>query len=157
MDDPARPAAPTGAEAGLPELPDQTIALSPPGRRPPDPVRRLIARWPQPVQLVLRLLWWTVTLQVVGRWREWRLSRNYRAWIARYDTIGEDDRRAIARAIAGLADPPLISVVMPVYQTPEAYLRAAIDSVRRQLYPHWQLCIADDASMAPHVRAVLEH
>jgi GT2 family glycosyltransferase len=158
MDDPARPAAPTGAEAGLPELPDQTTALSPsPGRRPPDPVRRLIARWPQPVQLVLRLLWWTATLQVVGRWREWRLSRNYRAWIARYDTIGEDDCRVIARAIAGLADPPLISVVMPVYETPEAYLRAAIDSVRRQLYPHWQLCIADDASTAPHVRAVLEH
>jgi GT2 family glycosyltransferase len=158
MDDPARPAAPTGADAGSPGLPDQTTALSPsPRRRPPDPVRRLIARWPQPVQLVLRLLWWTATLQLVGRWREWRLSRNYRAWIARYDTIGEDDRRAIARAIAGLADPPLISVVMPVYETPEAYLRAAIDSVRRQLYPHWQLCIADDASTAPHVRAVLEH
>jgi glycosyltransferase involved in cell wall biosynthesis len=85
------------------------------------------------------------------------LTREYRAWIARFDTIGEEDRRTITHAITGLADPPLISVVLPVYETPEVYLRAAIDSVRAQLYPHWQLCIADDASRAAHVRAVLEH
>ena len=45
---------------------------------------------------------------------------------------------------------------MPVYNTPEEYLRKAIDSVRAQLYPDWQLCIADDASRAPHVRELLE-
>ena len=158
MDDPARSAAPNVTEAELPELPDQDDGLPPPPeRRASGPVRDLIARLPLPVQRVLRLLWWTATLQLRERLRERRLSRDYPAWVARYDTIGEDDRRAIARAVAGLTDPPLISVVMPVYQTPEAYLRAAIDSVRQQLYPHWQLCIADDASTAPHVRLVLEH
>ena len=37
-----------------------------------------------------------------------------------------------------------------------ADLRLAIDSVLRQTYPHWELCIADDQSSEPHVRPVLE-
>ena len=45
---------------------------------------------------------------------------------------------------------------MPVYNTPEKLLVAAIESVRRQLYENWELCIADDASRQPHVRKVLE-
>jgi O-antigen biosynthesis protein len=45
---------------------------------------------------------------------------------------------------------------MPVYNTGEAWLRKAIDSVLRQLYPRWELCVADDNSSRPHVRAILE-
>jgi len=51
---------------------------------------------------------------------------------------------------------PLISVIMPTYNTPELYLREAIDSVLAQVYDRFELCIADDASTAPHVRAILE-
>ena len=29
------------------------------------------------------------------------------------------------------------------------WLRACIESVRRQIYPHWELCLCDDASSAP--------
>ena len=50
---------------------------------------------------------------------------------------------------------PTISVLMPTFNTPARYLREAIASVQRQEYPHWELCIADDASTAPHVRQVL--
>ena len=32
----------------------------------------------------------------------------------------------------------------------------AIESVQKQLYPNWELCIADDASSDPHVRPILE-
>jgi glycosyltransferase involved in cell wall biosynthesis len=39
----------------------------------------------------------------------------------------------------------LISLVMTVYNR-EKYLAAAIDSVRAQTYPHWQLTIWDDGS-----------
>jgi GT2 family glycosyltransferase len=71
-----------------------------------------------------------------------------------------DLRRAdIARlrdAAAVLAYRPLISVVMPTYNAPELYLRQAIESVITQVYENWELCIADDASTQPHVRAVLE-
>jgi glycosyltransferase involved in cell wall biosynthesis len=59
-------------------------------------------------------------------------------------------------AAAVLQMRPLFSVIMPTYNTPEAFLREALDSVIAQVYPHWQLCIADDASSEPHVRAVLE-
>src|SRR5262249_34362206 len=44
----------------------------------------------------------------------------------------------------------------PVYDPHPAFLDAAIASVRRQLYPDWELCIADDASTDAEVRAVIE-
>lgn len=51
---------------------------------------------------------------------------------------------------------PLISVVMPVYNTPENWLRKCIESVVAQTYPKWELCIANDASTSRHVRVVLD-
>ena len=51
---------------------------------------------------------------------------------------------------------PLISIAVPAYNTPEKYLRALLECLRQQLYPRWELCIADDASPQPHVRRMLE-
>jgi hypothetical protein len=85
-----------------------------------------------------------------------RLNDGYAKWIAQFDTLSADDETAIRAHIETLPHKPLLSVIMPVYQTPEKWLRWAIESVRHQLYPHWELCIADDASKAPHVRKVLE-
>ncbi|QGQ70030.1 glycosyltransferase family 2 protein [Halomonas sp. PA16-9] len=50
---------------------------------------------------------------------------------------------------------PLISVVVPVYNPTPELLSACIDSVVAQSYPHWQLCLADDASTDPRVQEVL--
>jgi len=44
---------------------------------------------------------------------------------------------------------------MPVYNTDERWLRRAIESVQRQLYSNWELCIADDRSTDPRVGEVL--
>lgn len=94
--------------------------------------------------------------------RYWRIqpadstAADYRKWVAAFDTLDDSDRAAIRNHITKLAAGPVISVVMPVYNTPESYLRAAITSVRAQLYPHWELCIADDASLSPHVATVLQ-
>ncbi|MBB5143015.1 glycosyltransferase [Desulfovibrio intestinalis] len=49
------------------------------------------------------------------------------------------------------------SVLMPVYNPQKEHLVAAIESVLAQQYPHWELCIADDASTDPVVKAVLDH
>ena len=38
---------------------------------------------------------------------------------------------------------PLISVAVPVYRTPETFLRQMIESVAAQTYGNWELCIAD--------------
>ena len=80
----------------------------------------------------------------------------YRRWIEDYETPDQEDRAAIRAHIAGFSDPPLISVVMPVCDAPEGLLLQAIASVRMQLYPHWELCIAADASTAPHVVRTLQ-
>ena len=41
---------------------------------------------------------------------------------------------------------PLISVLLPVHNPSPAWLEAAVDSVVRQSYPCWQLCVCDDGS-----------
>lgn len=80
----------------------------------------------------------------------------YREWIEQYDTISEADRRAIVADIERPGRRPLISVLVPTYNSDERFLREMIESVRAQIYPHWELCIADDASTDGAVRRVLE-
>jgi O-antigen biosynthesis protein len=82
--------------------------------------------------------------------------RNYRCWVDRYDTLNEVDREAILGRVGKMAYTPLISILMPVYDVEERWLRCAIQSVLDQCYPHWELCVADDHSPRPQVRAVLE-
>jgi len=36
-----------------------------------------------------------------------------------------------------------ISIITPLYNTPEQFLREMIDSVKRQTYSNWELCLAD--------------
>lgn len=50
---------------------------------------------------------------------------------------------------------PTISIVMPVYDPPAKYLKQAIESVRAQLYPNWELCIANDCSPNPQIKKLL--
>jgi O-antigen biosynthesis protein len=72
------------------------------------------------------------------------------------DYITNADRAAIQKHIANLSLQPLISVVMPAYNTPEKFLRQAIASVQAQLYTNWELCIANDASPDKTVATVLD-
>jgi glycosyltransferase involved in cell wall biosynthesis len=81
---------------------------------------------------------------------------DYSEWIRRYDTITDATRAVMRRRIDGFSHKPLISVVMPTYNPNPDWLVAAIESVRNQIYPHWELCIADDASTNPAVRLILE-
>ncbi len=50
---------------------------------------------------------------------------------------------------------PRFSIVTPVYDPPEAVLRAMLRSVTGQANPDWELCLVDDASPSPHVARVL--
>jgi glycosyltransferase involved in cell wall biosynthesis len=85
-----------------------------------------------------------------------RQSIDYMKWISRYDTLTDEARLRIKNRITSFAHRPLISVVMPTYNTRSEWLVAAIESIRKQLYTNWELCIADDASSDAHVRAILE-
>ncbi len=80
----------------------------------------------------------------------------YREWLELHGVRTAADDAAIDAEIAAMVDPPVISVVVPVYDTPPELLAACIDSVRTQRYPHWQLCLANDASPAEHIRQQLD-
>jgi O-antigen biosynthesis protein len=88
--------------------------------------------------------------------KRWLIYGHYRRWLARYDTLRVSDREAINTHLKALPYKPVISVIMPVYNTTEKWLIMAIESVLNQLYPHLELCIADDASSEMHVRPLLE-
>lgn len=81
---------------------------------------------------------------------------DYAEWLRRYDLL-DDERRAALRTRQELfAVQPLISVVMPTYNPNPVWLVEVIESVRQQIYPHWELCIADDCSTNPAIRQTLE-
>ncbi len=80
---------------------------------------------------------------------------DYQRWIATHTA----DAAALARrqaAVAALPLQPTFSVITPVYNTDPRWLRACVDSVRAQIYPHWQLYLVDDASTRPDTRALLD-
>jgi GT2 family glycosyltransferase len=105
--------------------------------------------------------WRAVGKRLRGRNRIEALFRqptatSYRAWLDENDRFSPEERAFMLETAATWGDPPLISVVMPVHNTPARELEAAIRSVEAQIYGRWELCIADDASTDPNVRPVLE-
>ncbi len=62
--------------------------------------------------------------------------------------------RDVGGRLSGAA--PVISLLVPVHDPPPEFLQRTIASVLEQTAPNWQLCMADDGSRDPAVRAVLE-
>lgn len=50
---------------------------------------------------------------------------------------------------------PKISVIIPVYNPPLLFLTKALDSVKKQIYTNWEICIVDDASTDISVKPYL--
>jgi O-antigen biosynthesis protein len=70
--------------------------------------------------------------------------------------VGREELVAMKRQASGLGYLPLISLVLVVSDTDEVWIKASIDSVRRQAYPRLELCVCDNASERSHVSEVLE-
>lgn len=51
---------------------------------------------------------------------------------------------------------PKISILVPVYNTPETFLRQMIESVQKQTYGNWELCIANANPANEQVKAILK-
>ena len=81
------------------------------------------------------------------------LRRPYDRWIDRERQALE--QADIGKILAGLGHRPVISLIMPVYNVRPEWLKQAIRSVREQLYGQWELCIVDDCSSDPELRALL--
>lgn len=83
-------------------------------------------------------------------------SLSYADWIKKVEIPRYSRLLGAEMALGTFQYRPTISVIMPTYNTAEKFLRKAIESVKAQSYPDWELCIADDASPQPQVRQVLE-
>ncbi len=81
---------------------------------------------------------------------------DYKEWIEKIESPNLPSRDEVLEELNGLTYRPLISIIVPVYNTDPQYLRECLDSVLDQYYPNWELCLADDASPKNHVRTILE-
>jgi GT2 family glycosyltransferase len=78
----------------------------------------------------------------------------YASWVTHHGPTPEA-LRALREELDRVSYRPLISVLVPVYNTDRAVLLDTIDSVRAQIYGHWQLCIANDGSTKPETLEIL--
>ena len=69
----------------------------------------------------------------------------YNEWYIQ-NQLSTEDLKTIKDEIKLLKQKPLISIVVPTYNTPLNLLDEAIESVKKQLYTNWELCICDDQS-----------
>jgi GT2 family glycosyltransferase len=84
-----------------------------------------------------------------------RPRTTYERWLERNDQR-ESDHHLQRRLQRFFPYRPIVSLIVPTYDTHEMHLVAMLDSVIAQSYPNWELCIADDCSRAPHVREILD-
>ena len=71
--------------------------------------------------------------------------KEYEKWLAIYYPNSEIINRQ-RELSSDFEYRPLISIILPVYNTDPDYLRVCIESVLAQSYPNWELCITDDCS-----------
>lgn len=80
---------------------------------------------------------------------------DYKKWFKRHFPKKQDLNRQ-SKQQAKFKKRPLISILVPTYNTNPSHLKACLDSVIGQTYDNWQLCLADDASTDPEVPKILK-
>jgi GT2 family glycosyltransferase len=120
--------------------------------------RSRVERWRSVVGLFTRFRY-AGLLGTLRQIRDMRASdgdaARYRRWMA-LNTPAPAALAEMAAQVNAWPFRPRISVLTPVYNTKPQWLRACIDSVRRQVYPDWELCLADDGSTSAATRRVLD-
>jgi len=79
---------------------------------------------------------------------------DFSRWIAENEPL-QEEKDAMVAEMANFERRPKISIAVPVYKTPPDLLARCIDSVIAQIYPDWELCLADDGSQDPELTKVL--
>lgn len=74
------------------------------------------------------------------RWGKKAARDDYEQWLENHSPTWRERRRQ-RRTVFTQA--PLISIVIPLYNTPVPYLEELLRSVKKQTYANWQLCLAD--------------
>lgn len=50
---------------------------------------------------------------------------------------------------------PKISIVVPLYKTPEKYLLSLVESMKKQTYSNWELCLSDGSGVGSPLKGIL--
>lgn len=94
---------------------------------------------------------------VSGLQDQWKLryataAATYETWFLKHKATPEELE---AQKKEHFAFEPVISIVVPAYQTPKKFLKQMIDSVQKQSYSKWELCIADGSDKDDSVRKAM--
>ena len=79
----------------------------------------------------------------------------YNQWLSRHLPT-ESTLIKLKKEMDGFAKRPVFSIVMPVYNPSPEHFRAALDSIQAQIYPEWELCLADDNSSDKEVKKIIK-
>ena len=70
--------------------------------------------------------------------------------------INKSKRKFIVNQIKNFKQKPVFSIIIPVYDPPIDFFTQALDSIIGQIYPHWEICLADDCSKDQEVKELIE-
>jgi len=80
---------------------------------------------------------------------------SYAEWNYKYVRLSKLDRKAISRHIATMIEPPTLSLLIHASNLDPDYLDQTIQSVHRQLYPHWELLVTCAGPADAHITMIL--
>lgn len=91
-----------------------------------------------------------------GAYQNYQRQKQFESAYDEWIKVTEVDwKNQLIEETSQLAYRPKISLVVPVYNVEEKWLRACVASLTNQVYDNWELCLADDASPKPHIKPLL--
>jgi len=100
------------------------------------------------IWIMHRLLFFLKQGRLFFEIRERLFKKSYQTWLKNNDIA--------VNSPGSMNGDICFSIILPTYNTPAKWLRLCLDSVLKQSYSNWELCIADDCSTERHVSTILK-
>jgi GT2 family glycosyltransferase len=91
-----------------------------------------------------------------GRSPSYSARDDYRKWVTAFGTLSTEMLAAMNVQSTRFLRKPLISIVVPICNTSPMWLLETLNSVTRQIYQKWELCIGYDLRTDSVTRSILE-
>jgi O-antigen biosynthesis protein len=104
-------------------------------------------------QKLAKIIWKNFHREQQTRTRS-HVRTEYQKWLEQH-RASADDLKGMHSEARVFASRPLISVIMPVFNTPVQRLQEAVESVLAQAYDNWELRLVDDGSTDPDLLSFL--